>query len=47
MRFAAGAKQDGSGLGLTLVAAIARLHRGRLELESNDPGLKVIVDLPA
>jgi signal transduction histidine kinase len=42
-----GGKQEGSGLGLSLVAAIARLHRGRLELQSNDPGLKVVVDLPA
>ncbi len=40
-------KQGGSGLGLSLVAAIARLHRGRLELEDNEPGLKVVVDLPA
>jgi signal transduction histidine kinase len=47
MRLGAASKQEGSGLGLSLVAAIARLHRGRLELESNDPGLRVIVDLPA
>jgi signal transduction histidine kinase len=47
VRFGAGAKQEGSGLGLSLVAAIARLHRGRLELQSNEPGLKVIVELPA
>jgi signal transduction histidine kinase len=46
-RFAATAGQEGSGLGLSLVAAITRLHRGRLELAGNDPGLKVIVDLPA
>jgi len=39
-------KQDGSGLGLSLVAAITRLHRGQLELESNDPGLRVVVELP-
>ena len=45
-RFAPG-KQEGSGLGLSLVAAIARLHRGRLELESNHPGLRVVVELPA
>jgi len=44
-RFGPG-KQEGSGLGLSLVAAIARLHRGRLQLESNEPGLKVVVDLP-
>ena len=47
VRFGSGAKQEGSGLGLSLVAAIARLHRGRLELQSNDPGLKVLVELPA
>jgi signal transduction histidine kinase len=35
-----------SGLGLSLVAAIARLHRARLTLESNEPGLRVVVDLP-
>jgi signal transduction histidine kinase len=47
VRFGTGARQEGSGLGLSLVAAIARLHRGRLELQSNDPGLRVVVDLPA
>ncbi len=46
VRFGAPAGQEGSGLGLSLVAAIARLHRGRLELHSNHPGLRVIVDLP-
>jgi signal transduction histidine kinase len=35
-----------SGLGLSLVAAIARLHRARLSLESNEPGLRVVLDLP-
>jgi signal transduction histidine kinase len=45
-RFGPG-KQGGGGLGLSLVAAIARLHRGRLALESNEPGLKVVVELPA
>jgi signal transduction histidine kinase len=33
----------GSGLGLSLVAAIARLHEARLILEDNAPGLRVIV----
>lgn len=47
VRFGSGGQQEGSGLGLSLVAAIARLHRGRLELRGNDPGLKVIVELPA
>jgi signal transduction histidine kinase len=31
----------GSGLGLSLVAAVAKLHRARLTLEDNAPGLKV------
>jgi signal transduction histidine kinase len=47
VRLGAADRQEGSGLGLSLVAAIARLHRGRLELQGNDPGLRVIVDLPA
>jgi signal transduction histidine kinase len=34
----------GSGLGLSIVAAIVRLHRFRLELQDADPGLKVIID---
>ena len=37
---------ESSGLGLSLVAAIARLHRARLALENNEPGLRVVVDLP-
>jgi signal transduction histidine kinase len=47
VRVGSGAKSEGGGLGLTLVAAIARLHRGRLALESNEPGLRVVIDLPA
>jgi signal transduction histidine kinase len=31
----------GSGLGLSLVAAVARLHGGSIALEDNQPGLKV------
>jgi signal transduction histidine kinase len=42
-----GSAGEGSGLGLSLAAAIARLHRGRLVLESNEPGLKVVVELPS
>ena len=37
---------EGSGLGLSLVSAIARLHRARLTLESNEPGLRAEVSLP-
>ncbi len=46
-RFVTASAPDGSGLGLSLVAAIVRLHRGHLELQANDPGLRVLVDLPA
>jgi signal transduction histidine kinase len=46
VRFGSGGKAEGSGLGLSLVAAIARLHRGRLELQNNNPGLRVVVELP-
>ena len=31
----------GSGLGLSLVAAVVRLHHGQLELQSTEPGLRV------
>jgi signal transduction histidine kinase len=38
--------QPGTGLGLSLVAAVARLHGGRVLLEDNAPGLKVRMILP-
>jgi len=37
----------GSGLGLSLVAAVAKMHRATLNLESNDPGLRVVLLFPA
>jgi signal transduction histidine kinase len=37
---------DGSGLGLALVAAIAKLHGIQLALEDNLPGLKVVLEFP-
>ena len=37
----------GSGLGLSLVAAIAELHDARIELSDNDPGLRVEISFPA
>ena len=39
--------RPGFGLGLSLVAAVARLHGGAVRLEDNAPGLRVIVMLPA
>jgi signal transduction histidine kinase len=36
----------GSGLGLSLVAAVTKLHGGTLRLEDADPGLRVILSLP-
>jgi signal transduction histidine kinase len=39
--------RDGSGLGLNLAAAVARLHGGSLRLEDNRPGLVALLDLPA
>jgi signal transduction histidine kinase len=37
----------GSGLGLTLVAAVVRLHSAAIDLADNRPGLKVTVSFPA
>lgn len=36
----------GHGLGLTLVAAVAKLHRGQLILGDNEPGLDVRIRVP-
>jgi signal transduction histidine kinase len=38
--------EPGSGLGLSLAAAIARLHEGELVLEDNHPGLICTMSLP-
>ncbi len=38
--------EPGSGLGLSLASAVARLHGGELKLEDNHPGLKSIIALP-
>ncbi len=38
--------KPGSGLGLSLAAAVARLHGGELKLEDNHPGLRSIIALP-
>lgn len=47
VRLEASQGATGSGLGLSLVAAIARLHGGQLSLEDNGPGLRVVVGFPA
>lgn len=36
----------GSGLGLSLVLAVAQLHGGNLRLEDNRPGLRAVLALP-
>jgi hypothetical protein len=36
----------GSGLGLSLVLAVAQLHGGRLRLEDAQPGLRAVLTLP-
>jgi len=38
--------EPGSGLGLSLASAVARLHGGELRFEDNHPGLKSIIALP-
>jgi signal transduction histidine kinase len=37
----------GAGLGLSLVQAVAELHRGELRLEDNHPGLRAVLVLPS
>jgi signal transduction histidine kinase len=36
----------GSGLGLSLVAVVARLHRAQIEMEDNAPGLRIRLRFP-
>ena len=38
--------KPGSGLGLSLASAVARLHGGELTLVDNQPGLKSVIALP-
>jgi signal transduction histidine kinase len=45
-RLEASRSTEGSGLGLSLVAAIAKRHRARLTLTDNAPGLRVAVVFP-
>jgi signal transduction histidine kinase len=46
VRLTQGGSEPGSGLGLSLAAAVARLHGGELTLQDNKPGLKVVISLP-
>lgn len=39
--------KPGTGLGLSLVAAVMRLHRGSVRLEDNAPGLRVVMAFPS
>jgi signal transduction histidine kinase len=38
---------SGNGLGLSLVAAIAKIHGLTLSLQDNQPGLRVVCDFPS
>jgi signal transduction histidine kinase len=44
VRLPGAASTAGTGLGLSLVAAIARLHHAQLALEDNHPGLRVVLE---
>jgi signal transduction histidine kinase len=46
VRLEASRTKPGTGLGLSLVAAVARLHDGSLRLEDNKPGLRAVLSLP-
>ncbi len=43
VRLEASRNSPGTGLGLSLVAAVARLHDARFELIDNNPGLKAVL----
>jgi signal transduction histidine kinase len=46
VRLEASRSRPGFGLGLSLAAAIARLHGGALRLTDNEPGLRAVLRLP-
>lgn len=46
VRLEASRTRPGTGLGLSLVAAVARLHEGKVRLEDNHPGLRVVLSWP-
>ena len=47
VRLDASRSTAGTGLGLSLVAAVARLHGGEILLQDNGPGLLAVIRLPA
>ncbi|SFV36547.1 Signal transduction histidine kinase [Devosia crocina] len=38
--------EPGSGLGLALVNAVARLHGGHFRIEDNNPGVRAVIEVP-
>jgi signal transduction histidine kinase len=46
VRLESSRNSPGTGLGLSLVAAVARLHGARLTLDDNAPGLKATIHFP-
>jgi Signal transduction histidine kinase len=46
VRLEASRSEPGSGLGLSLVDAVARLHGGSFHIEDNAPGVRAVIDLP-
>lgn len=46
VRLEASRNSPGTGLGLSLVAAVAHFHNAQLLLEDNAPGLKAILRFP-
>jgi signal transduction histidine kinase len=46
VRLESARSRPGFGLGLSLAAAVARLHGGTLRLEDHAPGLKAVLELP-
>lgn len=45
-RLDASRSTPGSGLGLSFVAAVAKLHDATISLEDNEPGLRVVIAFP-
>ena len=46
VRLDASRTKPGTGLGLSLVAAVVQMHRGSIVLEDNAPGLRTVITLP-